>query len=141
MKNWINVIGALAIAGIGFLVVRNISNNTKQPRPSNEQIKASLLSAIPHAYESGKVDFLDKTIYVAASTTVISSGEDTETNIANNVTQLGWKKTDTRLIRTAVFCKSPMVLKVIGPTLLSGDRRSYYLEASWGNYFSYCGNS
>ncbi|MEI2678849.1 MAG: hypothetical protein V9G29_13860 [Burkholderiaceae bacterium] len=93
MKIWINVIGALAIAGIGFLVFRSISNNTKQPRPSNEQIKTSLLSAIPHAYESGKVDFLDKTIYAAASTTVISSGKDAGTDIANNVTQLGWKKT------------------------------------------------
>jgi hypothetical protein len=141
MKIWINFIGALAIAAIGFLVFKNISNNTRQPRPSNEQIKASLLSAVPHVYESGKVDFLDKTIYVAASTTVIASGEDAEADIASNVTQLGWKQTDTRLIRTAVFCKSPMVLKVIGPTLLSGDRHSYYLEASWGNYFSYCGNS
>ena len=140
MKSWINVIGALILAGIGFLVFTSISNNTKYQRPSNEQIKTALLSAVPPAYEVGKVDFLDKTIYVSASMTVISPKEDAVARIANNVTPLGWKQTDTRLISTAIFCKEPMVLKVVGPTLLSDEQRSYYLEASWGNYFSYCGN-
>lgn len=129
------------IAGIGFLVFKNISNNTKQPRPSNDQIESALLSVVPHAYETSEVGFLDKTIYVSASTTVISSGEDARTSIASNAAQFGWKQADTRLIRTTVFCKQPMVLRMVGPTLLPGDRHSYYLEASWGNYFSYCGNS
>ena len=141
MKFWINVIGALVLAGIGFLVFTNISNNTKHPRPSNEQIKATLLSTVPPSYEIGKVNLLDKTIYVSASTTVILPEEDAMTRIANNVVRLGWKRTDTRLINAAVFCKEPMVLKVVGPTLLSDEHRSYYLEVSWGNYFSYCGDS
>ena len=141
MKIWINVIGALALAGIGFLVLTNLSRNTKLPRPSNEQIKTALLSAVPNAYEIGEVNFLDKTVYVSASTTAISSEEEAGTRIAKNVMRLGWKQTDTRLIRTTIFCKKPLVLKMVGPTLLSNDRHSYYLEASWGNYFSYCGNS
>lgn len=141
MRIWTNITGALLIAGIGFFVFKNISNNTRQPRPSNKQIEASLLAAVPRAYEAGKVDFLDKTIYVSASTTIVSEREDAGASIASNVTQSGWRKADTRLVGTAVFCKEPLVLKVIGPTPLAEDRYSYYLEASWGNYFSYCGRS
>ena len=142
MRLLVNVIGAIAIAAIGFIVFRGISRNPMEPRPSNESIQRDLLSAIPMTadHEVSKVDFLDKTVLVAASTTLISSSNAVGNQIADQLANEGWEKASTPLVRTAVYCRKPIVLKVIGPTLLTEARFSYYLEASWGNYFSYCEN-
>lgn len=141
MRLLVNAIGAIAIAAIGFMVFRGITRNTMEPRPSNESIKQDLLSAIPSTagHKIGKVDFLDKTVLVAVSTTLISSSNAVGDQIADKLADAGWKKAKTSLVRTAVYCRKPIAMKVLGPTVLSEARFSYYLEASWGNYSSYCG--
>jgi hypothetical protein len=132
MKLLVNAIGALVIAAIAFLVFRDISRKTAVPRPKNEAIKRDLLSAMPSSagYEIGKIVFVDKAVLVSASTTLVSQNLAAGNEIEDRLVKNGWKKVSTKLVRTEVYCKSPLVLKVAGPTSLAQARYSYYLEAS-----------